>query len=72
LYHMVRGRQRDAWHHTAQILAMLYNANRHPRARPMRPVEFHPFYSVTETTGRLSDLRHLFTSESRSCRAAES
>ena len=40
---MAEGRIEESWTHTAEILAMLYNANRDPkRSRPMRASEFNP------------------------------
>ena len=39
---MVEGRQRDQWNHTAQVLAMLYNAFRGRGARALEPRQFHP------------------------------
>lgn len=53
---MAEGRQRDAWNHTAQLLAMIYNAHRGPKARPMRPAEFHPFGRPKRPAPRVKDL----------------
>ena len=39
---MAEGHSRNAWNHTAQLLAMLYNAHRGKGARAMKPAEFHP------------------------------
>jgi len=43
LFWMAEGHSRDAWNHTAQLLAMVYNAHRGKGARAMKPLEFHPF-----------------------------
>lgn len=41
---MAEAKQRDAWNHTSQVLAMLYNCNRNPkRDRALKPADFHPF-----------------------------
>ncbi len=56
---MVEGRQRDQWNHTAQVLAMLYNAFRASKARPLGPADFHPLAkhaAATTTLKRLSEL----------------
>ena len=44
LFWMAEARQRDQWNQTAQILAMIYNAHRNPKARLMKPAEFHPHH----------------------------
>jgi len=50
---MAWGRQRDQWHHTASLLAMLANVHRdakkHPR--PLPPSQFHPFEGSKRSTG---------------------
>ena len=56
---MVDGRQRDQWHHTAQVLAMLYNAFRASRARPLGPADFHPLVKSPVATTTLKQLREL-------------
>lgn len=39
---MAEGRQREAWNHTAQLLALIYNVNRDPKGSALKPVDFHP------------------------------
>ncbi len=39
---MAEGRKREAWNHTAQLLAMIYNAHREPRSELLEPARFHP------------------------------
>jgi len=59
---MVEGRQRDQWNHTAQVLAMLYNAFRASKSRPLSPADFHPLVkkpAVTTTLKQLSELGFL-------------
>ncbi len=53
---MVDGRQRDQWNHTAQILAMLYNAFRASHARPLAPADFHPLLKKPSATVTLEEL----------------
>ena len=56
---MVDGRQRDQWNHTAQVLAMLYNAFRASKARPLGPVDFHPLEKKPAATMTLKQLSEL-------------
>lgn len=65
---MAEGRQRESWNHTAQILAMLYNAHRDPKSRAMKPAEFHPLARHTRQapvgkTKDLSILKRVFVKE---------
>jgi hypothetical protein len=53
---MVDGRQRDQWNHTAQVLAMLYNAFRASKARPLAPSDFHPYLKKPVPTATLKEL----------------
>lgn len=53
---MAEGRQRDAWNHTAQVLAMLYNAFRSRGSRALGPRDFHPFDRRIAATATLRDL----------------
>jgi hypothetical protein len=40
---MAEGRQREAWNHTAALLALLANCHRDPRrSRPFTVTDFHP------------------------------
>jgi hypothetical protein len=40
---MAEGRQREAWNHTAALMALLANCHRDPkRSRAFRPDDFHP------------------------------
>jgi hypothetical protein len=41
---MARGRQKDAWNHTAQLLAKMHNVNQIEEAGLLRPIDFHPYY----------------------------
>ncbi|GAB6188131.1 hypothetical protein [Thermopirellula anaerolimosa] len=56
---MVDGRQRDQWNHTAQVLAMLYNAFRGSKARPLGPADFHPLLKKPAATTTLKHLGEL-------------
>lgn len=41
---MAEARSREAWAHTASMLAMLANANRDPKkGRPFKPADFSPY-----------------------------
>ncbi|MCR4414627.1 MAG: hypothetical protein NUV77_19595 [Thermoguttaceae bacterium] len=63
---MAHARQQDQWNHTAQLLAMIYNAHRDPKARLVRPVEFHPLAPPKRPppkTRDLSILRQMFVRE---------
>lgn len=40
---MAEARQRDQWNHTAQLLALMYNAWRGRGQRALQPADFHPF-----------------------------
>lgn len=56
---MAEGRQQDQWSHTAQILAMFYNAFRGRGQRALSAADFHPFAkraTPTTTLKQLSDL----------------
>lgn len=56
---MVDGRQRDQWNHTAQVLAMLYNAFRSSKARSLGPADFHPLAKKAAATTTLKQLSEL-------------
>lgn len=56
---MVDGRQRDQWNHTAQVLAMLYNAFRGKGQRPLGPADFHPLVKKPAVTTTLKELTEL-------------
>ena len=56
---MVEGRQRDQWNHTAQVLAMLYNAFRGKGQRALGPADFHPLVKKPTATMTLKQLREL-------------
>ncbi len=53
---MVDGQEREAWNHTAELLAMLYNAHRDPKARTMQPAEFHPSGRKPKPVAKTKDL----------------
>jgi hypothetical protein len=58
---MAEARQREDWNHTAGLLAMVYNAHRAPKARAMKPAEFHPFVrQPAPPTKDLSILKRVF------------
>ena len=62
---MAEGRRREAWNHTAQLLAMLYNAYRGRGAKVLKPQEFHPLEIADRQvpiarTNDLSILKHVF------------
>lgn len=56
---MVEGRQRDEWNHTAQLLAMLYNAFRGKGQRALGPADFHPLAKKPAATMTLKQLSEL-------------
>ena len=64
LFWMAEGHGRDAWNHTAQVLAMVYNSHRGKGARAMKPAEFHPFAGKQQKpaakTKDLSILKQVF------------
>ncbi|MCL4193729.1 MAG: hypothetical protein KJZ87_18470 [Thermoguttaceae bacterium] len=53
---MADGRQRAAWNHTAQVLAMLYNAYRDRRTKALAPSDFHPYLKKPVPTVTLKQL----------------
>ena len=53
---MAEGHKQEAWNHTAELLAMLYNAHRDPKARSMRPAEFHPLARKPKPVAKTKDL----------------
>ena len=54
---LAEARQREAWSHTSQILAMVYNSHRGKGTRPMKPAEFNPFIEkTTEPVAQTNDL----------------
>ena len=56
---MVEGRQRDQWNHTAQLLAMVYNAFRGKGQRALEPVDFHPLVKKPTAAMTLKQLSEL-------------
>lgn len=50
---MARGRRRQAWDHTAGLMALMANLNRDPKRRPQpyQPDDFHPLIAKRKTTG---------------------
>lgn len=59
---MATARRRDAWDHTANLLAMLYNAHRDPnKGSSLSPADFHPLRPRPEPMKLpLSVLREVF------------
>ncbi len=53
---MAEGRQRSEWNQTAHLLAMIYNAHRGPKARLMKPAEFHPLGGRKPAVPKVKDL----------------
>ena len=45
---MARGRQKDAWDRTAQLLAKIHNVNPIDEDGLLRPIDFHPYYTEEE------------------------
>lgn len=45
---MVEGRRRDAWNHTANLLAKIHNVNCVDEDSLTLPIDFHPYYSEEE------------------------
>lgn len=68
---MADGRGRSAWSHTAQILAMIANANRNPKKKPspFKPEEFFPYKAEEskpiQKTNDLSILKSVFVDKNR-------
>ena len=64
---LAEARQREAWSHTSQVLAMTYNAHRGKGARAMKPAEFNPFVEKATKpvaqTNDLSILKQVFVKE---------
>jgi len=56
---MVDGRQREEWNHTAQLLAMLYNAFRGKGQRALGPADFHPLIEKRTPNITLKELSNL-------------
>lgn len=41
---MTEARGREAWDHTAQLLALTFNIHRDPKkGRPTKPADWHPY-----------------------------
>ena len=53
---MLDGRKREAWNHTAQLLAMVYNAHRDGKTRAVKPAEFHPMAGRRTELPKIKDL----------------
>jgi hypothetical protein len=45
---MARGRQQDAWNHTANLLAKIHNVNQIDEDGLLQPLDFHPHYNEEE------------------------
>ena len=57
---MSEARSRDAWRHTAAVMALLANANRDPRRqRAFKPDDFNPHEQKPKTVLRGKGLRLL-------------
>jgi hypothetical protein len=56
---MAEGRQRDQWNHTAQVLAMVYNAFRGRGQRALGPPDFHPLVKKPTVATTLKELSEL-------------
>jgi hypothetical protein len=41
---MARGRRKDAWNHTAHLLAKIHNVNQIDEDNLLRPIDLHPYY----------------------------
>lgn len=43
---MADGKRKEAWNHTAQLLALQANINRDPnKTSPITPQQIHPYYA---------------------------
>ena len=66
---MAEARRRDAWDHTASLLALTYNANRGKNQRARKPNDFHPLPTPREDresipkTKDLSILKDVFVKD---------
>jgi len=57
---MAEARSRDAWRHTAALMALTANANRDPRRqRPFKPDDFNPHEQKPKTVLHGKGLRIL-------------
>ena len=68
---MAEGHHRDAWQHTASIMALMANVNRDPKkTRAFKPSDFNPYVPKTSgadvivvTKENISLLKHAFLGE---------
>jgi len=58
---MAEGRQREQWNHTAQLLALVYNTHRDPKAQALKPADFHPLAGKQASLPKVKDLSVLKT-----------
>ena len=73
LFWMAEGKSKDAWQHTASILALIANVNRDPKkTKPFKPSDFNPTLSNTSRPDavvvdkeNVSLLKALFTGDRR-------
>jgi len=69
---MTHGRLREAWNHTAAVLAMIANVNRDPKkGRVLKPDDFNPYASgrrkqgTAITTDNITILKRAFIDQRR-------
>ena len=70
---MAEGRSREAWNHTAAVLAMLANCNRDPKkGKALGPADFHPYAprqrgpAIRVTKENITEMRAEFIGETPS------
>ncbi|HPC65344.1 MAG TPA: hypothetical protein P5175_06225 [Anaerohalosphaeraceae bacterium] len=70
---MAEGHHRDAWQHTASVMALIANVNRDPKkTRAFKPSDFNPYVPKTSrpdvivvTKENISHLKHFFTGDKK-------
>jgi len=53
---MAEAHRREAWNHTAQLLALIYNAHGDPKSHTRCPEEFHPLVEKKPPIAKVKDL----------------
>ena len=70
---MAEGHAKDAWQHTANLMALIANVNRDPKKkRPFKPSDFNPTISkqsrpeaIVVTKENISLLKHAFIGDKK-------
>lgn len=56
---MAEARSREAWNHTAQIMALTANVHRDPKSPVVQPSAFHPFARRNAPRPTMADLKEM-------------